>query len=81
MFFSYYAGIQNVEPKLIESANLISAGTIQTLYHVVLPSSMPWIISGIRNGVGASLIGAIIERIYGGFSRVWMDDCLCVIIF
>ena len=73
VFFSTYAGIQNVEPKLIESANLLGAGTIQTLYHVVLPSSMPWIISGIRNGVGASLIGAIIGEFMGasaGFG--WM---------
>lgn len=73
VFFSTYAGTQNVEPKLVESANLLGAGTIQTLYHVVLPSSMPWIIAGIRNGVGASLIGAIIGEFMGasaGFG--WM---------
>ncbi len=73
VFFSTYAGIQNVEPKLVESANLLGAGTIQTLYYVVLPSSMPWVIAGIRNGVGASLIGAIIGEFMGasaGFG--WM---------
>lgn len=73
VFFSTYAGIQNIEPKLIESANLLGADTVQTLYHVVLPSSMPWILTGIRNGVGASLIGAIIGEFMGasaGFG--WM---------
>src|SRR5690606_14637214 len=47
VFFSTYAGIQNVEPKLIESANLLGAGKVQTLVYVVLPSSMPFILSGI----------------------------------
>ncbi len=73
VFFSTYAGIQNIEPKLVESANLLGANTLQTLYHLVLPSSMPWIITGIRNGVGASLIGAIIGEFMGasaGFG--WM---------
>ncbi len=73
VFFSTYAGIQNVEPKLIESANLLGAGKVQTLVHVVLPSSMPFILSGIRVGVGSSLVGAIIGEYIGasaGFG--WM---------
>lgn len=73
VFFATYAGIQNVEPKLIESANLLGAGKVQTLIHVVLPSSMPWILSGIRVGVGSSLVGAIIGEYIGasaGFG--WM---------
>ena len=73
VFFATYAGIRNVEPKLIESANLLGANTLQTLYYVVLPSCMPWIMTGIRNGLGASLIGAIIGEFIGasaGFG--WM---------
>ncbi|MCR1899932.1 ABC transporter permease [Irregularibacter muris] len=73
VFFATYSGIQNVEPKLIESANLLGAGKIQTLIYVVLPSSMPWILSGIRIGVGSSLVGAIIGEYIGasaGFG--WM---------
>lgn len=73
VFFSTYAGMQNVEPKLIESANLLGAGKVQTLVHVVLPSSMPFILSGIRVGVGSSLVGAIIGEYIGasaGFG--WM---------
>ncbi len=46
---------------------------MQTLVHVVLPSSMPFILSGIRVGVGSSLVGAIIGEYIGasaGFG--WM---------
>ncbi len=73
VFFSTYSGLQNVEPKLVESANLLGAGTLRTLFHVVMPASMPWILTGIRNGVGSSLIGAIIGEFMGasaGFG--WM---------
>lgn len=73
VFFATYDGIQNIEPKLIESSNLLGAGTIQTLWYVVLPSSMPWILSGIRGGVGACLIGAIIGEYMGASSGFgWM---------
>ena len=73
VFFATYDGIQNIEPKLIESSNLLGAGTIQTLRYVVLPSSMPWILSGIRGGVGACLIGAIIGEYMGASSGFgWM---------
>lgn len=73
VFFSTYGAIQNIEQKLIESASLLGASAAQTLWHVVLPSCMPWIISGIRSGVGASLIGAIVGEYMGaqaGFG--WM---------
>ena len=73
VFFATYDGIQNIEPKLVESSNLLGAGTIQTLWYVVLPSSMPWILSGIRGGVGACLIGAIIGEYMGASSGFgWM---------
>lgn len=73
VFFSTYSGTQNVEPRLIESSHLLGADTLKTLWYVVLPSSMPWILTGIRNGVGASLVGAIIGEFIGasaGFG--WM---------
>lgn len=73
VFFSTYAGIQSIEPKLIESANLLGAKKWQTLIHVVVPSSMPFILSGIRVGLGSSLVGAIIGEYIGSSSGFgWM---------
>lgn len=73
VFFSTYNAIKNMERKLIESANLLGANSIQTLWYVVLPNCMPWILSGIRAGVGACMVGAIIGEYMGasgGFG--WM---------
>lgn len=73
VFFATLGAIQDMEPKLIESASLLGAGKAQILWHVVLPTCMPWTISGIRSGMGASLIGAIVGEYMGasaGFG--WM---------
>lgn len=73
VFFSTYNAIKNIERKLVESANLLGANSYQTLWYVVLPACMPWILSGIRSGVGACMVGAIIGEYMGaagGFG--WM---------
>lgn len=73
VFFATYNGILSMEQKLIESANLLGASKIQTLRLVVVPTCLPWIIMGIRTGVGSSLVGAIVGEYMGasaGFG--WM---------
>ncbi len=73
VFFATYGAVMNMEPKLVESANLLGAGKLKTLWYVVLPSCTPWILSGVRTGLGASLIGAIVGEYMGasaGFG--WM---------
>ncbi|TCO74444.1 ABC transporter permease [Marinisporobacter balticus] len=73
VFFSTYNAIKNIEQNLVESAHILGANSLQTLWYIVLPACMPWIISGIRAGVGACMVGAIIGEYMGstgGFG--WM---------
>ncbi|EGW36923.1 ABC transporter permease [Desulfosporosinus sp. OT] len=73
VFFSTYNAIKNIEQNLVESAHILGANSLQTLWYVVLPASLPWILSGIRAGVGACMVGAIIGEYMGaagGFG--WM---------
>lgn len=73
VFFSTYNAIKNIDIKLIECANLLGANNIRILRTVVIPTCMPWILSGIRGGVGSALVGAIIGEYMGatgGFG--WM---------
>ncbi len=73
VFFATLNAILSMEQKLIESASLLGANRLQTLYHVVIPTCTPWIIMGIRTGIGASLVGAIVGEYMGasaGFG--WM---------
>lgn len=73
VFFATYNAIKNIDQNLIESAHILGANAVQTLWYVVLPACMPWILSGIRAGVGACMVGAIIGEYMGaagGFG--WM---------
>lgn len=68
VFFSTYNAIKNIDQKLIESATLLGAGKTQILWYIVIPSSMPWIMSGVRIGSSVCMVGAIIGE-YIGASR------------
>lgn len=73
VFSATYGAIKNIDSGIIESANLLGANNIQTLRTVIIPSCMPWILSGLRGGIGAALVGAIIGEYIGakgGFG--WM---------
>lgn len=73
VFASTYNAIKNLDQKWIEAANLLGANSLQTLTYVVVPASSPWIISGIRGGIGACMVGAIMGEMMGaagGFG--WM---------
>jgi len=73
VFSATYGAIKSMDKGILESANLLGAGHFQTLRTVVIPSCMPWILSGIRGGVSAALVGAIIGEYIGskgGFG--WM---------
>ncbi len=73
VFGSTYNAIKNLDQRWIEAANLLGANSLQTLTLVVIPTCMPWIISAIRSGVGACVVGAIMGEYMGasgGFG--WM---------
>ncbi|MCR3922397.1 MAG: ABC transporter permease subunit, partial [Firmicutes bacterium] len=65
VFFATYNAIKNIDQKLIESATLLGASKIQILWYIVLPTSIPWIITGIRIGASICMVGAIIGEYIG----------------
>ncbi len=73
VFGATYNAIKNLDQHWIEAANLLGANAFQTLIKVVIPASTPWILSGIRSGIGACMVGAIMGEFMGasgGFG--WM---------
>jgi ABC-type proline/glycine betaine transport system permease subunit len=61
------------EKKLIETATLLGANKIQILWNIVIPTSMPWIISGIRIGASVCMVGAIVGEYMGASGGLgWM---------
>jgi NitT/TauT family transport system permease protein len=54
------SGLRSTDPALIEMARAEAATKIQTFRYVLLPASLPLLVSGIRLTIGRSLIGVII---------------------
>jgi NitT/TauT family transport system permease protein len=56
-----YRGAKFVEPKFLEAAHTLGAGNLRIIVEVLLPASIPSIVSGLRVGAGLgwqSLVGA-----------------------
>jgi len=65
MYFNAYGGFKNVERRLIDSAVLMGANSFQIVTRIVLPSSLPWILTGLKAGTGVALLGAIVGEYIG----------------
>jgi len=59
-FLQAYKGTQQVDEDLIRLMRSLGASKWQTFRTIVMPSSMPWVVSALRLNVGFALIGAVV---------------------
>ena len=60
------AGVRNIDPDLLKAARAFCAQDRQIFVTVAIPSSVPFILTGVRQGVAHGLIGAIIGELFAG---------------
>ncbi len=58
------AGIRTVDRTLIRAARSFGASERQVFTKVLLPGTLPYIMTGIRLGIGRALIGVIVAEMY-----------------
>jgi len=58
------AGVAGVNPQLVETAKSFTANEYQILSKVVIPSALPFIITGMRLAVGRVLILVVVAELY-----------------
>ena len=63
------AGVKALDPDLLRAARAYCATDWQIFKTVALPGSVPFILTGIRQGVSLGLIGVVIGEMLGGGSR------------
>jgi NitT/TauT family transport system permease protein len=61
-----WAGVKTTEKSLLAAARVFGASRRELYMKVVLPYTLPFIISGIQQGIGRGLIGVVIAEIFGG---------------
>ncbi|MDQ3695731.1 MAG: ABC transporter permease [Chloroflexota bacterium] len=57
-------GVRNARPDLIEVGRSFGASEPELVRHVILPGSIPYVIAGLRIGIGRALIGVVIAEIF-----------------
>jgi ABC-type nitrate/sulfonate/bicarbonate transport system permease component len=61
-----WAGVKTTDKSLLSAAKVFGASRRELYTKVVLPYTLPFIISGIQQGVGRGLVAVIIAEIFGG---------------
>jgi ABC-type nitrate/sulfonate/bicarbonate transport system permease component len=60
------AGVREVDPKLIQAARSFGATDRQLFGKVVLPASLPFVMAGLRLGLGRGLVGVVVGEFFVG---------------
>lgn len=59
-----YVGIQSVDPNLMEVSSAFGASRRQMFLKVQIPAALPYIVSGLRLGVGRALTGVVVGELF-----------------
>jgi NitT/TauT family transport system permease protein len=62
------AGIESADERLVETARAFGAKRVQIFTKVLLPSAVPFIVAGLRLGVGRGLVGVVVAELFGATS-------------
>jgi len=60
------AGVRNMDPDLLRAARSYCASDWQIFKTLALPGSVPFILTGVRQGVALGLIGVVVGEMFGG---------------
>jgi NitT/TauT family transport system permease protein len=60
-----YAGLANTERGLIEVARSFGATRLQLFAKIRFPAALPFIVTGLRQGVARGLVGVVVAELFG----------------
>jgi ABC-type nitrate/sulfonate/bicarbonate transport system permease component len=65
-----YSGVRGVDPVLIDTGRTFGVSWMRALWSIVLPASMPSILTGMRISLGISLIVVVVAEMIAGNSGI-----------
>ncbi|GIF04342.1 ABC transporter permease [Actinoplanes siamensis] len=60
LYFNLYAGIRDIDERLVEAARTCGLGTWARIRHVVLPGALPSLFLGLRLAIGAAWLSLVV---------------------
>ena len=70
MVINTYQGVKAVDPKLIEVGRAFRCNEGQLWANIVIPASLPFIVTGLRLALGRGLIGMVLADLYTALSGI-----------
>lgn len=70
-----YTGTRETPEDLLEMGNSFGASELQTFRHIILPSALPYIMTGLRLSVGRAVVGMAVAEVFlrlGGMGALIM---------
>lgn len=64
MLINAYEGVRGTDPKLIEAARAYGATERDIFFKVVIQASVPFIVAGLRQGMGRALISVVVAEFF-----------------
>ena len=64
-----WAGVKTTDRSLISAAQVFGASRIQTYRKVVLPFTLPFVVSGVQLSLGRGLVGAVVAEFLSGANK------------
>jgi NitT/TauT family transport system permease protein len=64
------SGIRSTDRNLLEVARSFSCSEVQTFTKIQIPSAMPFIVTGIRLGLGRALTGVVVGELFASQAGV-----------
>jgi NitT/TauT family transport system permease protein len=66
VLFNTKAGVEGVDPRLIETGRILRLGAAARVFRIVLPASLPAMATGLRTAAGIALVLAITVEMLAG---------------
>lgn len=68
VFINTDRGVREVDPELIEVATSFCSSERRMWADLILPSALPYVVTGLRQAIGRALIGVIVAEFYTALS-------------
>ncbi|WP_326558316.1 ABC transporter permease subunit [Micromonospora sp. NBC_01796] len=60
IYFNMYAGIRDIDVRLVEAARTCGLNALQRIRHVILPGALPALFLGLRLAIGAAWLSLVV---------------------
>jgi len=65
VYINTFAGIRNVDRKLIEVGQVYQLSQAEMLTRVIIPAALPSVFTGVRYGLGVAWLGLVVAELMG----------------